>query len=168
MKETLAHAINSKNLQQKESNCDIDKIHALGVIAAKNQIGIDAIRMIDGLESTAYKRLVFSLAKATKTKFKCETTLLNKICYQVVKEAAFSFCETCNGRKNVQVGEHIVTCHGCRGSGLKSHSDFERSQAIGIELEAYSKHWAKRFSFVQQLFNTEYASAVRESRKLLE
>lgn len=166
MRESLSIAINSKNLLSKTNECSLDKIHALGIAAQTNPIGVDAIRFIDALQEKSYKPLLYGLAKVCKSHFKCEQTMMIKLCKQVIHESAFSFCPSCNGRKEIKMGEKVLQCQTCQGSGYNRHTDQERAFSLGVSAEAYSKGWAKKFQIVQSVFSDNYKSAIKTTQKV--
>jgi len=45
------------------------------------------------------------------------------------------------------------TCHGCQGTGVHRVSDAERASAMGVDQNAYRKHWAKRFAWMGAAFD---------------
>jgi hypothetical protein len=47
MRESLARAVNSKNLQQKEQHCSLDLVHSLGIAAIHNPLGVAALHLVD-------------------------------------------------------------------------------------------------------------------------
>ena len=161
MREKLASALNSKNLAAKFNDCPLDKIHALGIAAQTNPIGVDAIRFIDALQQKSYKPLIYRLVKASKSIMHCDRSLLTKIAEQVVHEAAFSFCPSCSGRKELKIDEKVLQCQTCHGSGFNRHTDLERALSIGVSLEVYQKFWIKRFQTVQSIFTDNYKSAIK-------
>jgi hypothetical protein len=163
MKESLAHAMNSSDLEPHEWDCALDKIHAMGLTAINNPIGASAIRFIDAGQAKSYQQLIYLLAKKASIEFKCSRDMLNKLAEQAVKEAVFPFCRACDGRKEVKIEERVIVCHSCGGSGYHAHTDLERARAIGVEIEAYGKGWAKRFKIVQGIFNDNYNQAVRSA-----
>lgn len=166
MRETLAVALNSKNLATKFNDCALDKVHALGIAAQKSPIGVDAIRFIDALQEKSYKPLLYGLARASKAHFKCELSMMTKLCKQVIYEAAFSFCKTCIGRKEITIDEKVLQCQCCEGSGYHRHTDQQRATALGLSLESYHKGWAKRLQIVQGVFSSQYKSAAKIAGKV--
>jgi hypothetical protein len=170
MRESLASAINSSHLEEKEWETSIDKIKALGYTAKEYAIGIDAIHLIDSLQPQAYKQIIYLLARKANAKFsiKAPRSMTIKICNQVIKETAFPQCRTCDGRGEARNDEQVITCPSCQGSRMHRHSDIERAQALQIPLEAYSKHWARRFQIVQGIFTTEMRESIINIRILLD
>lgn len=165
MRESLAHALNSSDLEQHEHDCAIDKIHAMGVAAIDCPLGILTIRFIDGRQPMCYVPLIESLMKLASIQFKCSHEMLSKLCEQAVKEAVFPYCRTCHGRKEAKVEDRVIQCHTCNGSGIHRYTDMERARAFGIDGE-YAQ-WDKRFQKVQGIFMDNYHLAQRQSRYIL-
>ena len=165
MREKLASALNSKNLASKFNDCALDKVHALGIAAQQSPVGVDAIRFIDALQEKSYKPLVSGLARASKAHFKCENSMMVKLCEQVIHEAAFSFCRTCSGRKEMKLDEKVLQCQSCQGSGLHTHTDEQRAAGLELSLENYNKGWPKRLNIVQGVFAEQYHSAIKTTSK---
>lgn len=157
MREALAHAINSSHLEEKEWETSIDKIKALGYAARLTPVGVEAIHLIDSLQPKSYQQLIYLLAKKAQGKFNKQANreMTIRMCHQVIRESAFKFCHVCAGRKELKAGERVITCHSCQGSGLHRHTDIERAQALQIPLEAYQKHWVRRFQTVEAIFTDE-------------
>lgn len=167
-RESLARAINSSNLKQHEKHCTVDELHALGLSGINHPIGAATIHLIDGLQPKSYQQLIYLLVKRASIKFKMNRDLMARMAEQVVKESAFRFCRTCQGRKEVKLGEKILTCHHCNGSGLYRHSDIERSQAIGVSLETYHHGLQHRFQYIQSVFTNEMKESLIYIKKTLE
>lgn len=166
MREKLAVALNSKNLASKFDDCALDKIHAIGIAAQKHAVGVDAIRFTDGLQPRAYNSLIYGLAKACKGHFKCERSIMIKMCKQVVHEHSFPFCLSCRGRKEMQINDKLLQCHACEGSGVTRYQDLQRALAIGVSLSIYQKFLASRFKTVQSVFTWHYKSALKVTAKV--
>lgn len=170
MRESLAHAMNSSDLEQHEHDCAIDKIHAMGVAAIDCPLGILTIRFIDGRQPMCYIPLIESLMKLVIIKFtriniKRSHDALSKLCEQAVKEAVFPYCRTCHGRKEVHLDDRIIVCSTCQGSGLHRYTDIERARAFGIEGDY--EPWGKIYQKVQGIFMDNYHLAQRQSRYIL-
>lgn len=160
MRESLASAINSKNLQQKESSCSLDSVHALGIASIESQIGVSAIHVIDGLQPQEYNNLIYSLLRKASKKLKCDKNILLRVCKQVIYESAITCCPDCKGRKHELIDKKVVICPTCKGIGLKRYTDLQRAHSIKISLEEYVKHWASRFFEVQAIFTNEQRNAL--------
>lgn len=169
MRQSLARSLHSTNLQQKEQSCDLDKIHGLGLAAIHNPIGVNALHVIDALQPQGYKDLIFSLSRAAGKRLKCDKAKLLLLCKQVIFESAFNFCQTCSGRKHAVIENKVHLCAGCNGTGLKRHTDRERSKSLNISEEEYVKHWANRFTTVQSIFSSEYRNCLHTAKyKIIE
>ncbi len=161
---SIARAVNTKNLQQKETHCSLDIIHALGKAAISHSIGVSALHVIDGLQPQGYQQLIFELSRAAGRRLKCDKQILLRLCKQVIHEAAFNFCETCSGRKHFVEENKVHICGSCNGVGLKRYSDKERSKSLNISEQEYIKHWADRHTTVQSIFTSEYRNALHAAR----
>lgn len=169
MRQSLARSLHSSNLKQKEQHCDLDSVHALGLAAQHNPIGVAALHVIDALQPQGYQDLIYALARQAGKRIKCDKRILVNVCKQVIFEAAFNFCQTCSGRKHAVIDNKVHLCAGCNGTGLKRHTDRERSKTLNISEEEYIKYWANRFTTVQSIFSLEYRNALHTARlKIIE
>lgn len=161
MRESLAISLYSSNLLQKESDCALDKVHAIGLAAIESSIGIDALRFIDAMQPKAHNDLIYALSRKAGKKMKCDKSILLRLCKQVLHESMFKFCNTCVGAKEMRIGTKIFKCEVCNGSGLHRHTDQQRAKAIGLSVELYNKHWASKLLEVQSIYSGEYKNALR-------
>jgi len=170
MRESVAAAINSSHLEEKEWETSIDKIKALGYTAKYSPVGVEAIHLIDSLQPKAYKQVVYLLAKKANAKFSKQASreMTIRICHQVIKEAAFKFCRSCAGRKELKAGERVITCHSCQGSGWHRHTDNERAQALGVTIDVYLKNWSRRYLIVEGIYSGEMKDTVISLKKYLD
>lgn len=169
MRQNLARSLHSSNLKQKEQHCDLDSVHALGLAAIDNPIGVAALHVIDALQPQGYQDLIHALAKQAGKRIKCDKRILVNVCKQVIFEATFNFCQTCSGRKHALIDNKVHLCAGCNGTGLKRHTDKERSKTLNISDELYQKHWAKHFQTVQSIFSSEYRNCLHTAKlKIIE
>lgn len=168
MRQSLATAIHSKSLQQKESHTSIDLIGAMGIAGITSPIGMAAVRFIDGLQANAHKELTFALARQAGKKIKCDKQILLRVANQVIYESAFNFCKTCNGRKEALIEKKLIRCETCNGTGLHRHTDMQRAKAIGVSLEIYLKHWESRLSEVQSIFTNEQRNGLHTVKRVME
>lgn len=51
------------------------------------------------------------------------------------------FCPVCNGRKSVLIGELVVECQPCLGTGRKQLSSRKRAAEIGVSHSGYIRTW---------------------------
>jgi len=165
MKESLANALNSKNLRQTEQPSAIDKVHALGSASIYISIGADAVHFIDAMQSKSYKQLLCALMKTVNGKYRITRSMNKKICELVIYEAAFTQCKSCNGAREIAVKDHVITCQTCKGVGLHRHTDLERSVALEMSLETYLKGWVKRFEYAQAIFSGKYSNTLKLTAK---
>jgi hypothetical protein len=166
MRESLAHAINSGDLEQHEYDCAIDKVHAMGATAIDCPLGILTIRFIDGQQPKSYRQLVVGLVGKASIQFKCARPMMEKMCEQAVREEVFPFCRACDGRKEIKVDERVIQCHVCEGSGKHRHTDSERARALGVDIGDYAQ-WGKRYQMVQSIFSDNYQLALRQIKHRL-
>jgi hypothetical protein len=164
MRESIARAVNSKNLQQKEQHCQLDLVHVLGKAAIHNPIGVNALHVIDGLQSQGYQELIFSLSRAAGKRIKCDKRTLLLVCKRVVYESAFTFCKTCYGTKQFIADSKVHICESCNGTGLERHTDRERSKSLNMSEDNYQKYWAKHFNTVQAIYSSEWRSALHTAK----
>jgi hypothetical protein len=160
MREQLASALHSKNLQQKENHCNLDVIHALGIAAIESPIGAAIIRF-DSLQPHAYNELIYQLQKKAARRLKCDKQILLRVCQQIVHESLFKFCTVCLGRKEALLNKKVIICGECKGTGLHRHTDMHRAKAIKVSFDEYIKHWAHRLTIVQAIYSSEHQNALR-------
>lgn len=166
MRELIARSLYSSNLKQKESHCAIDEIHTLGIASRDSQIGVDAIRFIDGMQPKAYDDIINNLSRKIRKTIKCDKKILYKVCQQVVNESIFTFCYTCYGRKELVAENKVFQCVQCNGTGLHRHTDNARAIAIGLSYEAYLKHWAQILKVTQSVYSSECKNALDIARRI--
>lgn len=168
MRQSLATAIHSKSLQQKESHTSIDLIGAMGIAGISSPIGMAAVRFIDGLQAHVHPDLIMHLSRKSGSVIKCERTKLLKICKQVVHEATFPFCRKCLGAQEILLQTHVVKCDCCKGSGLHVYTDAERSKEVTINFDEYVKYWADRLQIVQSIFTNEQRNGLYTVKRVME
>jgi hypothetical protein len=164
MRESLARAVNSKNLQQKEQHCSLDLVHSLGISAINNPVGVSTLHLVDGLQHQSYQELIFKLSKQAGRSIKCDKRVVLLICKRVVYEDSFSFCKTCYGTKQFIAESKVHICESCNGTGLERHTDRERSKSLNISEDIYLKFWAKHFNTVQAIYSSEWRSALHTAK----
>jgi hypothetical protein len=164
MRESIARAVNSKNLQQKEQHCNLDLVHSLGIAAMNNPLGVSALHLVDGLQPNQYADVIFRLSREAGKRIKCDKSKLLLVCKRVIYESAFTFCKTCYGTKQFIADSKVHICEPCNGTGLERHTDRERSKSLNISEDEYVKHWAKRLTLVQSIYSSEWRNALHTAR----
>lgn len=167
MRESLAASINSKNLQQQDTSCSLDRLHAVALSAIHNPIGSASLRFVDSLQPSAYNELTNQLAREAVRKLKCDKKILLRVCKQVIHENVFSFCKKCKGTKEQQGETKIIICNVCNGTGLHRHGDADRAHAIGLSIDNYLKYWEKRLMLVQSIYTYSRRLTVSISQEKL-
>jgi hypothetical protein len=160
MREQLATALHSKNLQQKESHCNLDVVHALGLASIESPIGAAIIRF-DSMQPHAYNELIYQLQRKAARRLKCDKQILLRVCQQIIHEAMMKACKSCMGRKTELINKKLITCPDCSGTGLHRHTDMHRAKAIKVSFDEYIKHWAHRLTIVQAIYSSEHQNALR-------
>src|SRR6478735_8894789 len=103
MRASLARALHSTNLQQKEQHTAIDLVGAMGVTGINYSIAIASIHAIDALQPSSLKDLIYQLSRKAGKQIKCDKSILLKVCQQVIKEDAIKTCHTCSGRSEMMI-----------------------------------------------------------------
>lgn len=169
MRAQLARSLHSTNLKQQENHCHLDNVHGLGLAAIDNPIGVAALHVIDALQPQGYQDLIFQLSRKAGKQIKCDKRVLLLVCKQVIHEAAFNFCPTCSGRKHAVIDNKVHLCASCNGTGLKRHTDRERSKSLNMSEEEFVRYWAKRLTIVQGIFSSEYRNCLHIAKlKIIE
>ena len=165
MREKLSCALTSSNLKQSEFDCAVDKVHALGIASIGNSIGSDLIHFADALQPKSHNQLLYGLAKAAAKRFKCERTMLVKLCKLAIHENIFRFCQGCGGAKQQQGENKIITCQTCAGTGIHRHTDAGRALALQLTQDAYQKGWNNRLQKVQEILSEKVQNTTRLAAK---
>lgn len=164
MKQALARSLHSTNLKQQENHCAIDNVHLMGLAAIYNPIGVASIHAIDALQANELRQLIYSLSRKAGKQLKCDKRILLNVCRQVIYESAIDKCQKCTGVAHRMVDKKVVHCDACNGTGLNRHTDYERSRALKISEEEYTKYWAKRFNIVQSIYTGECRNALHTAK----
>lgn len=138
MREAYA-ATHHANLDWKEDReRAIDRIAAAGFA---DPLGIALWRAKYLSEAMAYRdahnRLV-ALYREGRSKFE-SPIVVGKIVDQVLHEYLSSACRTCDGAKELVVGDLRVTCDTCGGVGVRKYDDMGRARMMGLSLDRVRK-----------------------------
>lgn len=71
-------------------------------------------------------------------------------------------CKVCSGRAAVLIGNRVVPCEACSGSGQMKVSDRHRAEMIGKEAAAYRRHFLPVYEWTFNLCREAMAPAVRQ------
>ena len=117
--------------------------------------------LADALQPKAHNQLLDGLAKASAKRFKCERTMLVKLCKLAVHEHIFRFCQGCGGAKQQQGENKIITCQTCAGTGIHRHTDEGRALALELTQDAYQKGWNNRLQKVQEILSAKVQNTTK-------
>ena len=108
----------------------IDRVAACGKCSP---LGVKLWKARYMLEAKAYQDARGELISLYSARYVRERReIAEKIADQALHEFMSFFCATCNGAKEVMVGELKVTCSACLGSGVKRYSDAERATSMQL------------------------------------
>lgn len=76
-------------------------------------------------------------------------------------------CTRCLGRAQQIVGERLVVCLQCDGTGRQAISDRRRAKAIGRDESTYRRAWARPYGWTYAMVSDAEGSAARAMRAFL-
>lgn len=62
-------------------------------------------------------------------------------------------CAWCSGRGSAMVGNKVVVCDGCKGSGRRLMQARDRAKLMGCTEQAWSMSWAKRYTEMREILD---------------
>jgi predicted RNA-binding Zn-ribbon protein involved in translation (DUF1610 family) len=139
MREALARAVNSSDLEVEVYVTDVDRVAAL---SAASELGSLLLRLREGGQTEFAHRAMLLLSKRVHDKYRLARTISNSVATQAIMEWAYPHCRSCGGAREIMNDKIKITCPTCGGIGVRRYSDGERRQAIGawggrIELALY-------------------------------
>lgn len=158
MKESLAKAVNTSDLRQRDRPCPIDKLTTLAYASIQNSVGSDAIRFMWGLQPKSYDALLIGLARKLRNNKHFRQTskeMRYKISAMIVEEETLPSCKVCFGAKELR-GENIIkVCPCCGGSGVHRYTDSHRSMTLQIDIQDYKKNWSSLVSKAKDIYTAQ-------------
>ncbi len=71
-------------------------------------------------------------------------------------------CATCNGVAELTMGQKIVTCGDCHGTGFRYPTEHDYANALGVTIQAFRAVWASRLALCRrELARMEYEALER-------
>jgi len=128
MRQCLARAVNSSNLEMETFETDVDRVAAM---AAGTHLGSYLLRIRDGGQVEFSHRAMLILARRIHKRHRIVRTLAEAIATQALIEWIKPWCRACGGARELMIDSKPTTCPKCGGSGVHRHSDRERRSAIG-------------------------------------
>ena len=110
----------------------LDRVTAF---SSSNRLGTLLWRIKYEQDYSNVKAASFLLAKTLQNTNK---NLAIKIATQAIVEWIDANCKTCVGSKQMQMGELIIICQTCKGSGVHRYNDIERTLSIGVDAKKFS------------------------------
>jgi len=158
MKESLATAVNTSDLKQRDKPCPVDKITSLGFASIGNSIGADAIRFMYALQPKSYDTLLIGLSRKLRSDRAFKHTSIqmrHSISALVIAEETLPSCRCCNGAREFRAGNLVKLCPVCNGSGVHRYSDESRAHDLKLSIEDYVNDWAKRVDIAKKIFTEQ-------------
>lgn len=158
MKESLAKAINTSDLKQRDKPCPVDKITSLGLASIGSSVGADAIHFMYALQPKSYDALLLGLSRKLRGERafnNIKIGMRHKICALVIYEETLTACRTCNGAKEFKAGNLVKICHACNGSGVHRYNDEHRAHELKVSLEDYVNIWSKRVDIAKKVYTEQ-------------
>lgn len=158
MKESLAKAVNTSDLKQRDKPCPVDRITSLAYASIGNSVGADAIRFMYALQPKSYDALLLGLSRKLRGERAFKDMSINmrhKIAALVIYEETVPACRGCNGAKEFKAGNLVKICHVCNGSGVHRYSDETRANDLKVSLEDYVNIWSGRVDVAKKIFTEQ-------------
>lgn len=128
MRESLARAVNSSDLEMEEYVTDVDRVAAM---SAGSHLGSYLLRVRDGGQVEFAHRAMLILAKRVIKRHHIARTMAEAIAAQALIEWVRPHCRACGGARELMIDSKPTPCPTCGGSGVHRHSDSERRAIIG-------------------------------------
>lgn len=164
IRELIGTAVRSSDLRMTPTEeRAIDRVAAL---ASASPLGAELLRLRYGHDAAAYrpiKRAVvrrISLRAGSDPKYRVrqaepdrhgdarkaepDPAIIDRLAARVLLELVDDQCGHCHGRMWVQRGSSRQPCRTCGATGKRVAREIDRANALGISVEIYQKHWAKR------------------------
>lgn len=148
MREVMGGAFDSSDLGEKLGEGDRDRIAAL---AGASRLGSALWRLKYGNDPAVYKIALFLLCKRMKFG---DAKVLQRLAELAIHEWMMPMCQTCNGAKELIVGDLRAVCSACEGAGVKRYTDRERERFMTLPPRSWEK-WQKKYESVQAVMTGE-------------
>jgi hypothetical protein len=160
----------------------IDRVAAL---ASTSSLGASILRLRYGHDAHAYRpirkaivrRISLRSGSGPQYKFRQaqpdrhsdarkdepDPAIVDRLAARVLLELVDDQCEHCHGRTWVQRGSARQPCRTCSATGKRIPRDIDRAQALGLPVEVYLRHWARR---LERMLDTLRGADARAARRL--
>lgn len=138
----------------------IDRVAAL---ASTSTLGASILRLRYGHDPHAYRPVRTAVVRRIGRKMDADPKIVDPLAARVLLELVDDQCEHCHGRTWVQRGSARQPCRTCGGTGKRMLRDIDRAQALGLPVDVYLKHWAKR---LERMLDTLRGADARAARRL--
>jgi len=162
MRASVGHALNSSHLETIESReSDIDRV---GALARASRLGALLFHWRYAKQDRFARAVLSEVVRKSRRRFQIsefhvEHPALVAACKQAMREYYAPQCSTCNGAREIIEQKLRIVCHTCRGAGVRRYSDYERANALGMNLAAYRAGWEKRLGEILSMLAANDAGA---------
>jgi hypothetical protein len=138
----------------------IDRVAAL---ASTSSLGASILRLRYGHDAHAYRPVRTAVVRRITRKVEADPKIVDRLAARVLLELVDDQCEHCHGRTWVQRGSARQPCRTCSATGKRIPRDIDRAQALGLPVEVYLRHWARR---LERMLDTLRGADARAARRL--
>lgn len=147
----------------------IDRIAA---VASCSRLGSALFTLKFVNRASSYKVATEEMAKRSARRIpRTSMTMRRKVCQLALEEWLLDQCTTCGGR-GITIKKNGVyrPCKKCaitpRMTGRRQYKQFERAQALGVDMKEFSK-WETRIESMKTVIFKEHAESLAKIRQVL-
>lgn len=161
IRELIGTAVRSSDLRMTPTEeRAIDRVAAL---ASTSSLGASILRLRYGHDAHAYRPVRTAVVRRITRKVEADPKIVDRLAARVLLELVDDQCEHCHGRTWVQRGSARQPCRTCSATGKRIPRDIDRAQALGLPVEVYLRHWARR---LERMLDTLRGADARAARRL--
>jgi hypothetical protein len=161
IRELIGTAVRSSDLRMTlTEERAIDRVAAL---ASTSSLGASILRLRYGHDAHAYRPVRTAVVRRITRKVEADPKIVDRLAARVLLELVDDQCEHCHGRTWVQRGSARQPCRTCSATGKRIPRDIDRAQALGLPVEVYLRHWARR---LERMLDTLRGADARAARRL--